>query len=305
MVTEIGLEVVRQRDDATGNVKFVRKSVEHSRSAEILEKALSKLGLTRNEARVYLHLARHEEQKASEISEALCLHRTETYRILRDLEKQGLVSSVFEKPIKFIATPFKKAIEILIESKKLKLQLLEQKKDTLVNAWFSLPQTSIHPERKESFQILEGQQQIDLKAIELLNKAKSQVLVFASKTELARLYYSSVFDKLERCVKNGVEVRFLAEKLPNTQFFTRKTRFEVCYALPLTVEGLPSFMVVDGEQLLLSMTKNDEEAKEFTRGRKATALATNYSAFVKILNKLFVRLWEDKEKAKAAPVIMA
>ncbi|RLI41978.1 hypothetical protein DRO59_05445 [Candidatus Bathyarchaeota archaeon] len=47
------------------------------------------------------------------MSEVLSLHRTEIYRILRDLEKRGLFSSVFEKPLKFIATPFEKALDIL------------------------------------------------------------------------------------------------------------------------------------------------------------------------------------------------
>jgi sugar-specific transcriptional regulator TrmB len=72
----------------------------------------------KNEVKVYIYLARTGEHKASEISEALSLHRTETYRILRDLEKRGLVSSVFEKPLKFTAAPFEKALDILIETKK-------------------------------------------------------------------------------------------------------------------------------------------------------------------------------------------
>lgn len=74
-----------------------------------------------------MYLARTGEHKASEISEALSLHRTETYRILRDLEKKGLVSSVFEKPLKFIATPFEKALDVLIETKKMRINLLEKK----------------------------------------------------------------------------------------------------------------------------------------------------------------------------------
>lgn len=72
----------------------------------------------KNEVKVYIYLARTGEHKASEISEALSLHRTETYRILQDLEKRGLVSSVFEKPLKFTAAPFEKALDILIETKK-------------------------------------------------------------------------------------------------------------------------------------------------------------------------------------------
>jgi sugar-specific transcriptional regulator TrmB len=76
----------------------------------MIEETLARFGLIRNEIRVYLHLARSGERKASEIAEAISLHRTETYRILRDLEKKGLVYSAFEKPLKFTGVPLEKAI---------------------------------------------------------------------------------------------------------------------------------------------------------------------------------------------------
>ena len=305
MAIEETVEVVKLHDENTGNWKFIRKSMEQSRSAEIIEKALCRLGLSKNDVRVYLYLARFEERKASEISDALCLHRTETYRILRDLEKQGLVSSVFEKPLKFIATPFRKAIDILIEARKMKIRFLEQKKQTLINAWLSLPQSSVQPERKEAFQVLEGQEQIDLKASEFLEQARNEVIVFAPKADLARLYYSSLLDKLERCSKKNIAVRLLIENSPNSRFFLGKSKLNVRYSSASDIEGLPGFVIADQEQLLLSMTKNGEESKEFSRGRKVSALATNYGAFIRVLRKLFAELWRSKEQLKVAPVSLA
>ncbi|HVP40824.1 MAG TPA: helix-turn-helix domain-containing protein, partial [Candidatus Krumholzibacteriaceae bacterium] len=162
MAIEKTEELVRMYDETTGAWKFVKKDKGPLKNVEIIEHTLLKLGLSKNEVRVYLYLARYGERKASEISEALCLHRTETYRILRDLEKRGMVSSVFEKPLKFIATPFEKAIDLLIEAKKLRIKLLERKKKSLVDVWLTLPRPNIAPERKEVFQILEGEEQIDL-----------------------------------------------------------------------------------------------------------------------------------------------
>ncbi|MGQ9545297.1 MAG: TrmB family transcriptional regulator [Candidatus Bathycorpusculaceae bacterium] len=110
--------IVKLYDENSGMWRFVKTDKGPPKSLEIIERALYRLGLSKNEIRVYIYLARTSEHKASEISEALSLHRTETYRILRDLEKKGLISSVFEKPLKFIATPFEKALDILIETKK-------------------------------------------------------------------------------------------------------------------------------------------------------------------------------------------
>lgn len=47
-----------------------------------IEKTFLQFDLSRNEIKVYLYLARSGVQKAREISDALALHRTETYRIL-------------------------------------------------------------------------------------------------------------------------------------------------------------------------------------------------------------------------------
>ncbi|MEM3443070.1 MAG: helix-turn-helix domain-containing protein, partial [Candidatus Bathyarchaeia archaeon] len=124
--------VIKLYDEKSGMWRFIKTDKGPTKSIEIIEKALCRLGLSKNEIRVYIYLARTGEHKASEISEALSLHRTETYRILRDLEKKGLISSVFEKPLKFIATPFEKALDILIETKKMKISLLEKRKKSLV-----------------------------------------------------------------------------------------------------------------------------------------------------------------------------
>lgn len=120
--------------------KLLKRDREPLKSLKIIEDTFLKFGLSRNEIRVYIHIARSGMRKAREVSDALSLHRTETYRILRGLEKRGLISSVLEKPLKFIATPFEEAFDTLIKAKKLRIQLLEKKKRDLIDIWFSIPQ---------------------------------------------------------------------------------------------------------------------------------------------------------------------
>ena len=300
MAIEKTEELVRLYDETTGAWKFVKKDKGPLKSVEIIETTLLRLGLSKNEVRVYLYLARYGERKASEISEALCLHRTETYRILRDLEKRGMVSSVFEKPLKFIATPFEKAIDLLIEAKKLKIKILEQKKKKLVDVWLALPHPTIAPERKEVFQILEGEEQIDLKANEILEKASKAVQVFAPESDLARLYYSGFLDKLERVSKKSAGVMVLTNHSPKSRFFVEKTKLNVKYS-DSDIDDLPSFIITDQEQILLSIRKNNGDTED-PRGRREriTALWTNYGAFTKALGKLFCELWETEAPLEVA-----
>ncbi|MCK4477238.1 TrmB family transcriptional regulator [Candidatus Bathyarchaeota archaeon] len=297
-IVESPQKVVKLYDKNTGVWKFVRKDKGPIRSIELIENMFQKLGLSKNEIRVYVYLARFREQKASEISEALSLHRTETYRILRDLEKRSLVSSVFEKPLKFIATPFERAIDALIEAKKLRIQRLERKKKDLINIWLSLPRPEVKQNRKEVFQILEGEEQIGFKANEIIQNAQGEINVFASEEDLARLYHSGFMDKLERLSKKDFDVKLLTCNSPKSRFFVEKIRLtNMRYALS-DVKDVPTFILVDQEQLLLTIRKNTENYGGKAKRAKIAALWTNYGAFVKALGKLFSELWKVEEPLK-------
>lgn len=280
--------IVKLYDEASGVWRVIKADKGPTRSIEVIEKALRGLGLSKNEVKVYIYLARTGEHKASDISEALSLHRTETYRILRDLEKRGLVSSVFEKPLKFIATPFEKALDILIETKKMKLNLLERKRQDLINVWMSLPKPEVEPERKEVFQILEGEEQISLKADEILDKTQKEVLAFISENDIANFYHSGFLDKLEKASKKGVNVQLLTNYSPKTCFFIEKTKLKKAKYSKLNAEEIPTFILADDEHLLLLIRKGNGK-------KKTAALWTNYDAFIKTLKTLFNELWDNND----------
>jgi len=284
--------VVKLYDEKAGLYKFVMKDKGPLKSLEAIESALQKLGLSKNEIRVYIYLARSGMLKASEVSEVISLHRTETYRILRDLEKMGLVSSVFEKPLKFVATPFEKTLDLLIKSKKLRLELLERKKKDLVDLWVSLPQPEVEFVKREVFQILEGEEQINLKAEEILAKTSNEVCVFVSDSEISRLYHSGLLDKLEKIAKKGLSVRLLTNDSPKSCFFTKKLKLNGVKSLSICLDGLPSFFIVDQEELLFSIKRNSEQNDDLEEKKeKLAALWTNYEAFIKALAVLFTGLW--------------
>ena len=279
-------EVVKLYDEHAGVWKFVRKDRGPQKSIEIIETMLQRLGLSKNEIRVYVYLARFRERKASEISEVLSLHRTETYRILRDLEKRGLVSSVFEKPLKFIATPFEKALETLIATKKMKISLLEKRKSSLVDMWLSLPKPEAENGRKEVFQVLEGEEQINLKADEILNGAERTIFMFASEHDIPNFYHSGLLDKLEKISKKSLDVQLLTNYSPKSCFFLEKIKLKKAKYSLSNVEELPTFILTDDNKLVLLIRKNNGK-------KRIAALWTNYDAFVKALRTLFLELWNN------------
>jgi len=300
-VTEKPCDLVRLYDKGSGLWKFVRRDEGMLKSLEAIEETLLRLGLSKNEIKVYIYLARTGERKASEISEALSLHRTETYRILRDLEKKGLVSSVFQKPLKFVATPFEKAMDLLIESKKMRIRLLEREKSALIKLWFSLPHNEVRLDKKEIFQILEGEEQIGLKANELLERTEEEIYVFAPGRDLAQLYHIGFLDKLKRFSGRKFAATLLTDCSLKSSFFMERVAPTSFTHFCVKVEDLPCFMISDDEELLLIIRKSREETGGARKKRpRVVALWTNYDALVKTLRTLFMELRGSRVDAQSA-----
>jgi sugar-specific transcriptional regulator TrmB len=166
----------------------------------------------------------------------------------------------------------------------MKINLLEKRKDSLVDIWLSLPKTEAEHERKEVFQILEGEEQVSLKADELLNNAGKEALVFASEHDIANFYHSSLLDKLEKISKKDMDVQLLTSYSPKSCFFIDKLKLRKAKCSPSGIEDLPTFVLTDNEQLLLLIRKDNGK-------KRVAALWTNYDAFVKALKTLFLELW--------------
>ena len=265
-----------------------------------IEKTFLQFDLSRNEIRVYLYLARSGVQKAREISDTLALHRTETYRILRDLEKRGLLSCLLEKPIKFKAVSFEDAYDILVKTKKLNVEMLERKKQNLVDLWAAIPQQKAETETKEIFQILEGEEQLILKANELVDRTKKEICVIAPDVDLLRLYHSGFTDNLEKISKK-MKVLLITNSSSKSRFITEKMGLSNVKYIPVKSEDLPNFILSDKEEILFSIKNGDGNNDSTMRRKKerTSFLWTNYSTFIKSLNLLFTNLWNTSPSLTA------
>jgi sugar-specific transcriptional regulator TrmB len=284
-------DLIKVYDEKNESWKFVKRDKGLNKQLSIIEDTLSSFGLLKNEIRVYLYLARVGEKKAGEIAEAISLHRTETYRILRDLEKKSLVFSAFEKPLKFTAVPLEKAMDLLIDAQKMKIKLLEKEKASVAKLWLSMPQCTPENNRKEIFQILEGDQQIILRANELLEKTRREIKIFTPGEYLAQLYHSDFTDNLER-VSSKVDVTLLTDNSVKSKFFLEQMHCPKHDHRMVNVENLPCFIISDRKELLIAIQKDSEENDSIRKRSRTVALWTNYDAFVTTIEILFSKLNE-------------
>jgi sugar-specific transcriptional regulator TrmB len=162
--------------------------------------------------------------------------------------------------------------------------LLEKRKDGVVDLWMSLPKPEAEQERKEVFQILEGEEQISLKADEILSYAAKEISAFMSEADIANFYHSGLLDKLDKTSKRDMTVQLLTNYSPKSCFFIDKMKLKKTQYAVSKVDELPTFILVDNEHLLLLIRNNDER-------KKVAALWTNYDAFIRVTKALFLELW--------------
>ncbi|MFB3888248.1 MAG: TrmB family transcriptional regulator [Candidatus Bathyarchaeia archaeon] len=295
-------DLIRIYDEKNDAVKFVKRDKGFNKQLTTIEEMLTRFGLLKNEIKVYLYLARVGEKKAGEIAEAISLHRTETYRILRDLEKKGILFSVFEKPLKFTAVPLDKAIDLLVDAQKMRIKLLEKEKASLIELWLTMPQPKMEKAKKELFQMLEGEQQVVLKADELLERAEKEFQIFAPDDYLAQLYYSDFTDKLRK-KQDTLDITMLTENSPKSLFFVEQMHWPKQKLGLVKTQSLPCFMIADRKELLIAFHENDTTSESGDKKKfKTAAIWTNYTAFVWTLLMLFFKMQgNNAPTVEAAP----
>lgn len=291
---EPNLELLSVYTKGVSRNKVTEEEAAHLRALKLIKSAMEKFELSKNEVRVYLFLARFGAQKAQKIAEALSVHRTEAYKILRRLEKQSLVSCVFERPMKFVAAPFERALENLIEERRHRIHQLEQRKKELLDIWLSLPTPEEVKTPNETFQVLEGRRQISVKANELLNGCSQELLMVFPDKNLLWLYNSPFFDDLEKISKKRhLDIRIMTNFSPTSTYVLEQVNLGEGDFAYLEGDDVSGFIISDSSQMLLLMERGRD-------GEAPFAIGTNYGAIVNAFRLLFTLLWK---KEPSAPIL--
>ncbi|MBO3768987.1 MAG: helix-turn-helix domain-containing protein [Thermoproteota archaeon] len=251
---------------------------------ERLSEELSEYGLTPNETKVFIQLLKLGPITASEIGRSLGISRTEVYNILTSLQNKGIIEASLDRPAKFSAVGFEKALDILIDAERKKVMTMEKNKETLMEIWKNIQVPSVLEER-EKLQLLKGVEQIYARISDMLNEAKEEVNIVAFGADLIRAYNAGVLHKLRDLNRRNVRVQILTHGISRTSnIISYLKKYAEIMEVAATGLSTPYFVIVDNKQLLL-FTKPPGSSR--MERKEATALWTNSSALVQSLKKLF------------------
>jgi len=260
--------------------------------------ALKNFGLTDKEAEIYIFLAKHGVLTGGEISKQSRMKRPNIYRILKSLQKKGMVESTLEAPTRFMALPFESILESNIEAKKEEVAIIEKAKNDLLNDWKSIRKTGIEVSL-EKFVVIEGRRRVYQKILQMIRKTNNQLSAILDVSDLLLVDQFGLFDVFFRKPKaSKIQFRLITQL--NTQnldqlkaLLQRTPDFGVNLKVgtPNLRFNLPLRMIVrDKKEVFIFTTPRSDS---FSTKEGEVCLWTNCKTLVQTFDSIFEDSWNN------------
>jgi sugar-specific transcriptional regulator TrmB len=254
---------------------------------------LTRLALTKNQARVYLALLQAGPATAKELGNTSKIARPDIYRIIPALLKEGIVEKLITSPASFQALPVNHALPILLKRKTTEQSELRKKTQELLrdleNNHFKKEPQEADPE----FIAVPGIKAIMQRLKEKLLKTQINLCVVTSQTRFsaAILEFANGYQK---ALERGVKIRIAAEKhvaqrtaFKIVQTLSKDPKFEVKYF----ADPPPAIVTIfDDKEACVTMS-----AMANLEG--ASAIWSNNLGFVALAQDYFENRWNNSTHA--------
>ncbi len=139
------------------------------------------LGLTLNQAKVYLAILKLEKTTVGQVAKLSKVRREDVYRLLPSLEKMGLIERLLGKPTEIRATLISNSLTSLVKEEKNRSEERVKSMRSMVQK-LSLKDWKVPPLGEESIYILIAEKKAILaKTSELINNSEKEVGLIADK----------------------------------------------------------------------------------------------------------------------------
>jgi sugar-specific transcriptional regulator TrmB len=249
-----------------------------------VESSLAEMGLTNNEAKIYVLLAKKGAKKASEVAKLLNFPRPQAYYLLRSLYKKGIVSRTMHNPARFVAISFGDALNTLLDMQKEKLVKAERDSQTLLGVWSSIASHEVTYQEieEEKLQTLEGSGVVYRRIRDMVSAAEREVIIMADQRELVRLHHNEITDHFKALSSNDVDVKVLTFSEPRYEAVKEIKNCELTI-IPDSNANVQCIMV-DRKYMVF--------VRDSARGFGPSAIWTDCSSIIQCFLCMFEGLWK-------------
>jgi len=251
---------------------------------------LTRFGLTHLQAKTYVVLLRLGTSRAGEIAREAKINRAEVYRLIKDLQKLGLVEVSLTRPVTFTPVAPDRAITALVARMKDHLTQLEATGNEVQMYLSSIERKKAEEEEEEEERVrlspIVGIQRISDKAVGMASRAQKSLLLAASFEEFQRYVLIVEWPKLVKSlVRKRVQTKILLDikEVDNTiQGLLKKVEpFKDLIEIRHVDNLATHIMIVDDEEMLLGVEVRPEPLD----------LWTNSPTCVNAIKTFFDQLW--------------
>ncbi len=170
-----------------------------------------RLGLTINQAKVYVSLVQSGPSTAKEVSKTAKITRQDIYRIMPSLLEESLVEKIISVPVRYKAVPTKQAISTLLQRKKAELDTLRERAEKLaINA--DVYQLGANFEKEFEFMFVPEKEAIIKRIRNAFQYSQISVDIVTLPRRLSQAMLEFA-DVRSNALKRGVRVRSISEKI--------------------------------------------------------------------------------------------
>ena len=266
---------------------------------ESIRTALRNFGLTEKEIDVYLTLARRGVQKTGQIAKQLKMNKGLIYRLLKNLQKKGVVEVTFESPTRYTAIPFEKVIDSYVKSKREEAERIEDAKDSLLSEWKRISQEEIDSSL-EKFGVIEGKKKIYKKISQMVKETEKQVTIGLLVSDLIDAERFEVFDVADDVINYGNNFRILTQlsKQNLKSLKIIKNRIKLGWNFRginpnLELSSFSRMVIKDNDEIVLFISDNQSGPPI---NQTEVCLFTNCKSIIQAFSIFFEDLWKNSVK---------
>jgi sugar-specific transcriptional regulator TrmB len=248
------------------------------------------LGLTLNQAKIYLAILKLEKTTVAEVAKFSKVRREDVYRILPSLEKMGLIERLLGKPTQIRATPISDALSFLVAEEKSKsddrLTGMRNKVQRLSDKDWKQPLPG-----EESIYILIAEKKAILaKTSELIRNSRKELTLIADKARII-LTLSQFSVECRQAIKKGAQIRLIFEGDKSDGLLKEKVQKLIdgtSVHIKFNPEPLNHFIMSDDKEALITTSKESGIGE-------SPSLWTNNSNLIGLLRTAFESDWQKAE----------
>jgi sugar-specific transcriptional regulator TrmB len=256
---------------------------------------LTRLGLTSNQARVYLALVRLGPSTVKTTSKYTNVERSETYRIMVTLEKLALVERIISTPFKFKAITPKHAIAVLMERRTRETSELQIITKGMLQHFENSNIRRALEKDEQQFILIPKKEASIQKRRKAIENAQRSIDVVNSWKRFPMTVFTYV-EETRKALQRGVKIRVVTQKpkvrkaILELEEFKKNPNFEVRY-IPTQPQAVLS--IYDEKEVFMTISATA------ALGESPTLWSSNPS-FLATSQEYFESMWttaiEEKHK---------